>query len=227
MNKIAKLILPITILIMAMTIVPVYADTIWVDPYTAGYPDPIMLSSPATFEVYDNSKTDYYPHVLLVITPECYNGISGDITVTWTGDSFTKAKTDFIFAENAEGNKIPPGGKHDKAYTVASCADHLGVSGSDVYYVYEPFLANPIDSTPQEFTVTITSTDTRMLVYAIGKTENSPAADYDNCVPPSRVGFVVPEPATIALMGSLFAAFGLFALAKRRKTATGITTPIP
>ena len=30
--------------------------------------------------------------------------------------------------------------------------------------------------------------------------------------------FVVPEPATIALMGSLFAAFGLFAY-KRRKTA--------
>jgi hypothetical protein len=201
------------LLALAMLIVPVYAATIRIDPYTDGYPNPVMLSSPATFEISDVSKTDYDPHILLVITVACYDGLSGDVTVSWTGGSIIFAKTDFTFAANSGGNKIPPGVTAD--YTVASCADHLGVSGSDVYYAFGQFLANPINSTKQEFTVTASSTNLRMLVYAIGR-KDSPTAALNNNVPHSQVGFVVPEPATVLLALASFGALGLF-LAKQRK----------
>ena len=200
----------LVVVLLAMLVVPVYAATIRIEAYSTGYPAPTMVTSPATFNISDVSKTDLDPHVLLVVTPECYAGMSWPVTVTWPGMSAPLVFNDFTFAENSKGNKIPAG---VEIYTVASCADHLGVSGSDVYYATGEFLENPISSTKQEFTVTASSTSLRMLVYAYGWTDNP---GHLNCVPPSQVGFVVPEPATLALMGSLFAAFGLFAY-KRRK----------
>lgn len=199
---------------LALIIVPAYAATIRIDPHSSTYPNAVMLSSPATFNISDVSKTDYDPHILLVMTVASYDGLSGDVVVTWTGGSITFHKTDFTLATFGGGNKIPPGVTAD--YTVASCADHLGVSGNDVYYAFGPFLANEIDSTKQEFTVTASSTALRMLVYAIGR-EGSPTAPLNNKVPNTQPGLVVPEIATLILAASPFAAFGLYAFKRRRK----------
>jgi hypothetical protein len=210
-RRIAVLVL---IVAMSMMIAPVFAATIRITPNSSGYPNPIMLSSPATFKIDDVSKTDYDPHILLVMTIASWNGLSGAVTVTWTGGSTTFQKADFTFAANGGGsNKIPPGVTAD--YTAASCADHLGVSGSDVYYAFGPFLAHEIDQTEQEFTVTASSTALRMLVYAIGR-KDSPTAPLNNNVPPTQPGLVIPEPATIMLALASFGALGLF-LVKRKK----------
>jgi hypothetical protein len=198
---------------MSMMIAPVFAATIRIDPHSSGYPNAVMLSSPATFDISDVSKTDYDPHILLVMTSASYNGLSGDVVVSWTGGSIPFHKADFALGTFGGGNKIPPGVTAD--YTVASCADHLGVSGNDVYYVFGPFLANPIDSTEQEFIVTASSTALRMLVYAIGR-KDSPTAPLNNNVPPTQPGLVIPEPATIMLALASFGALGLF-LVKRKK----------
>ncbi len=199
---------------LALMIVPAYAATIRIDPHSSGYPTAVMLSSPATFNISDVSKTDYDPHILLVMTVASYNGLSGDVVVTWTGGSLTFHKADFTLATFGGGNKIPPG--TTAQYTVASCADHLGVSSNDVYYAFGSFLAHEITSTKQEFTITASSTALRMLVYAIGR-ENSPTAPLNNNVPPTQPGLVVPEVATLILAASPFAAFGLYAFKRRRK----------
>ena len=199
---------------LAVIIVPAYAATIRIDPYSSGYPSPIMLSSPATFNISDVSKTDYDPHILLVMTVASYNGLSGDVVVTWTGGSTTFHKADFTLATFGVGNKIPPGVTAD--YTVASCADHLGVSGNDVYYAFGSFLANEINSTKQEFTITASSTALRMLVYAIGR-KDSLTNELNNNVPHTQPGLVVPEIATLALIASPFAGLGLYASRRRKK----------
>jgi hypothetical protein len=52
-----------------------------------------------------------------------------------------------------------------------------------------------------------------MLIYAIGKSSTC----FDNKVPPTIPGFVVPEPGTILLALASFGALGLYSL-KRGKT---------
>lgn len=206
------------IVALALLIVPAYAATIRIDPNSSGYPNAVMLTSPATFNISDVSKTDYDPHIFLVMTNASYDGLSGSVTVAWTGGSggsIVFQKADFTYAAKAVTTKIPPGVTAD--YTVASCADHLGISGAPgVYYAFgRPFLANPINSTKQEFTVTASSTALRMLVYAIGR-KDSPTADLNNNVPHTQPGLVVPEPAIVLLMLAPFAALGTYAI-KRRK----------
>ena len=200
---------------MAMMIVPVFAATIRIDPNSTGYPSGVMLSSPATFNISDVSKTDYDPHILLVMTVASYNGLSSDVVVNWIGGSITFQKANFTLGTFGGGNKIPPGTANSADYTVASCADHLGVSGNDVYYAFGAFLAKPIDSTKQEFTITASSTALRMLVYAIGR-EGSLTAPLNNKVPNTQPGLVIPEPAIALLVLAPFAALGL-GYAKRRK----------
>jgi hypothetical protein len=195
------------IAMLAFATAPVYAGgTIRIDPCL-----PAMVSSPATFAISDVSKVDYVPQILLVMTVASYNGLSGDVLVTWTGGSITFHELDFELAEFG-GPKIPFA--DEPVYTVASCADHLGVSGNDVYYAYAPFLDNNIDSTPQSFTITASSTALRMLVYAIAR-EGSETGAF-SFVPPTQPGFVVPELATILLSLAPFGAFGLY-MYKRKK----------
>jgi len=211
-----KKILLVSLAIIALLAIagPVFAATIRIDPHSSTYPNAIMLTSPATFNISDVSKTDYDPHILLVMTVASYNGLSGDVVVNWTGGSVTFHKADFTLGSFGGGDKIPQGVTTD--YTVASCADHLGVSGNDVYYAFGPFLADPIDSTKREFTITASSTALRMLVYAIGR-EGSMTAPLNNKVPNTQPGLVVPElvPALLAL-GS-FGALGVYAIKRRRK----------
>ena len=204
------------IVALALLIVPAYAATIRIDPYSTGYPNAVMLSSPATFNISDVSKIDYDPHIFLVMTNASYEGLSPEgVKVAWPGGiPIVFHKADFTYAAKAVTTKIPPGVTAD--YTVASCADHLGVSGAPgVYYAFGYFLANPISSTKQEFTITASSTALRMLVYAIGR-KDSLTANLNNNVPPTQPGLVVPEPAIVLLMLAPFAALGTYAI-KRRK----------
>jgi hypothetical protein len=206
-RRIAALILIAT---MAIMIAPVYAATIRIDPHTSGYPDPIMLSSPATFNISDVSKTDYDPHILLVMSNDSYDGLSGNVLVEWTGGSTTFLKTEFIYAASGF---IPGDFGGDASYEVASCESHLGALG--VWYAFGPFLASPIDSTNQTFTITASSTAMRMLVYAIGR-QDGITGEFDNKVPNTQPGFVIPEPAIIILALAPFAALGLFYVKRKR-----------
>jgi hypothetical protein len=56
-----------------------------------------------------------------------------------------------------------------------------------------------------------------MLVYAIGKSEAT--GDYDNRVPNTRLGLVVPEPSIILAALAAFGALALYSIKKRKPPA--------
>lgn len=200
-----KILMPlIAVIILVAVAGPVYAlGTIRIEPS-----NPTMISSPATFSISVTQHPADDPHILLVMTKACHNGLTGSVQVTWTGGSASFSAANFTAAKTG---KVPPS-TPDADYTVASLQDHLGVPHSeDVYYALGPFLAGPITQTAQTFTVTLPSTAPRMLVYAIGKS----STDFDNKVPPTIPGFVVPELGTILLALASFGALGLYSL--RRK----------
>jgi hypothetical protein len=202
-----KILLPlIALMLLGVVAGPVYAlGTIRIDPA-----NPTMVSSPATFNISVTEHPADDPHILLVMTQACYNGLTGSVQVTWTGGSISFAAANFTAAKTG---KVPPS-TPNADYTVASLQDHLGVPHSEnVYYAFGPFLAGPITQTKQTFVVTLPSTTPKMLVYAIGKSSTC----FDNKVPPTIPGFVVPELGTILLALASFGALGLYSL-KRGKT---------
>jgi len=206
-----KLIAPfVVIAILAVMVSPVFAQgQIRIDPAL-----PVMLDSPATFTVYIESPeqspaTD--PHIFLVMTEDCWNGLTGPVVVTWLGGSISIPKANFA---PDTGVDIPPGATPGASYTVASLKSHLGTSGP-IYWAFVAFLAGPITDTPQTFTVDLPSTDPRMLVYALGKGSKSTGL-FDFKVPPTIPGFVVPELGTMLLVLASLSAFALYAV-KRRK----------
>jgi hypothetical protein len=195
-----------------------------IDPNGSYYPLPIMLKSPASFNLTaTDHKTVSDPNILLVMTDACYQGLTGDVKVEWTGGSidFPKASWTAVSANSAH---VPPTGTTNGArYQVSSLKDHIGVSGTaddTLWYVYGPFLSRSVDQDPQEFTVTLPSANPRMLVYAIGKIGdndfNVACYEFNTKVPPTQPGFVVPELAPIMLAMASFSAFGIYAI-KRRK----------
>jgi hypothetical protein len=198
-----------------------------IEPHSTGYPTPIMLSSPATFNITVTNGISCYPIILLVMTNASYQGLTGPVLVNWTGGSisFSKASFTSVHANNAY---VPPNGTTNGArYRVSGLKEHLGVKGTaddTLWYAYRRFLQGPITTTPQTFTVTLPSTNPRMLVYALGKSSCSPCSFHVNCcpslydmkVPPSRPGLVVPDLAPVLLASASFSAFGLFAI-KRKK----------
>jgi hypothetical protein len=184
------------------------------DPHGSYYPEAVILESPATFNVYIQSGSDAIdPHIFLVMTKSCYDGLTSDVTVDWGGGGSPDLTiTSWTLADD-NGDKVPPGCESGTGYTVASLKDHLDTDGP-VYWAFEPFLAGPITVTPQEFTVTIESTDPRMMVYALGKVEGSEL--FSNRVPPTQPGFVVPEVATVLLSAASLSAFAMYALLRKR-----------
>jgi len=184
--------------------------TIRIDP-----PLPVMLSSPASFEVWvqPSAVPTTSPYIFLVMTKSCYDGLTGDVEVGWTGGSVTINTADWT-EETIDGKKVPPGTTNGAGYTVASLKDHLGTT-EPIYWAFEPFLSEPITQTPQSFTVTLPSTAPRMLVYALGKTDGSEL--FNNRVPPTIPGFVIPEPATIAAVAASSLALIGFAVRKRKQ----------
>lgn len=225
-----KLILPIlfTVFLVAFSS-PVFAEgqgTIRIEPHSSYYGQPTMLSSPATFNISitEGGDTSYDPHILLAMTNDSYYGLTGDVTVTWTGGSISFSSTDFTGVDDTTvPNYVPPlGTTNGVRYVIATLQSHLNVSNSEtVWWTWGPFLSNPITQTKQEFTVTLPSTSPRMLVYALGKTQNSDLFDnmFNNRVPPTQPGFVVPELGPALLAASSFSAFVLYTI-KRKKNAT-------
>jgi hypothetical protein len=184
------------------------------DPHGSYYPEPTMLESPATFSVYIQSGPDALdPHIFLVMTNSCYIGLTADVTVDWeNGATPDLTITTWTMADD-NGDKVPPGCHSGVAYTVASLKDHLDTE-EPIYWAFEPFLAGPITETPQNFTVTLESTDPRMMVYALGKDEGDEL--FTNKVPPTQPGFVVPEVATVLLAAASLSALGVYTLLRKR-----------
>jgi len=179
---------------------------------------PLTQNTPATFNISTTPASDptYDPHILLVMTVACYNGLT-NVEVTWTGGSVTFAKSDFALISGSPPPKVPPDTASENQYTRSSLADHLGLpSNSSVYWAMKPFLGgNALHTTPQQFTVTLHSTNPKMLVYALGKASDSDTK-LNRWVPPTNPGFVVPELGTILLAMGSFGALALFSM-KRRK----------
>ena len=151
------------------------------------------------------------------MTKDSYNGLTGDVTVDWPGGAtpgITFAAADWNF-EDDTSVEVPPNTESVTGYTVASLKDHLGTTDG-IYWAFEPFLDGPITETPQSFTVVLPSTDPRMLVYALGKSGDTTL--FNNRVPPTIPGFVIPEAAPLLLMGISFGAVAIYAYKRKAST---------
>ena len=180
-----------------------------------GYPDPVILSSPATFTLSVVEHTAYDPHILLVISEDCYDALGGeDVTISWKWNAYCPPSA--IKEEDWEHIKngwVPPiGAGFGKIYQAKSLRDHLfGMVEEDIpedegiYYTYIPLGDSciPVTSIEKgeeyEFTVTVPGSP-RCLVYAFGSNSK---------VPPTRPGFIIPEytlgtvMAVVAMMAAL------------------------
>ena len=187
---------------------------------------PIAQKTPASLDISVTGPADptYDPQILLAMTVDCYNGIDGPgdlaVRVAWTGDSLDFYKTDFLLLSGSPPPKVPPTGS-DKQYVRSSLADHLGELGdSDVRWAMLPLPGTfPPDgnlhTTPISLTVTVFSTNPKVLVYALGK--SNPAENFDRWVPPTNPGFVIPEPATIAVTAMSMIALVAYTARKKKQ----------
>lgn len=186
--------------------------TIRIDPYL-----PMGTSSPAQFEVWvkpgGDPTTD--PNIFLVMTESCYDGLAGNVTVDWTGDGLSDLNItkDEWTNETELGKKVPPGTVNGAGYTVASLKDHLTTSEA-IYWALKPFLDGDITQSHTVFNVTLPSSAPKMLVYVLGKTDGSEL--FNNRVPPTIPGFVIPEPATIVAAAIPFVALAGYAVVRRK-----------
>jgi hypothetical protein len=200
-----------------------------ITPHGSYYPLPIMLSSPATFNITaTDHSTGYSPIILLVMTNQSYQGLTGNVTVQWTGGSIGFRKVDFTSVSNNNAYVPPTGTTTGARYRVSGLKEHIGVNGTadqTLWYAYGRFLADPVTQTPQTFTITLPSTHPRMLVYALAKSsctdrnQFSPCCEplYDMRVPPTQPGFVVPEASAIVATSMSLAALVGYAVIKRRR----------
>ena len=202
MKKLILVIIALTVFGIATS--SVLAATIRLNPAL-----PMMVGSEQEFDVWvegeaDNPTTD--PHILLVMTDACHSGLTS-VTVDGTPITVWEDET-----EHTEAVRAPP---NDAGYTVASLMDHLGTTET-IWWAFEPLTLDgdgDITDIPKTFTVTLESSAPRMLVYVLGKAGGS--ADFNNRVPPTKPGFMIPEPATIVAVAlSLMA---LVAYAAHRK----------
>ena len=191
--------------------------TIRIDPYW-----PAMVASPATFEtwVQGGSGEAYDLHVLVVMTQECYDGLSDGVVLD---DSLGPVNIAAFNPVTDNSEKVPPA-PHEAQYTVAALKDHLDeglsvpLSASDTIYwaLAEAPFNEPLTGTHVEFTVTLPSSDPRALIYVMGSSEDD-LGYMDMGVPQTPAGFIVPEPATIAAVATSIGAFGLYAYHRKRK----------
>ena len=217
-KKLKLVSLVVMLIALALTVSPVLAASIRVEPHGSYFGLPIMLSSPATFNVTvvggaDNPTTD--PHIFLVMTETSYNSLTGNVVVNWTGGSPTMVTMTPWTMETDNSVKVPPGADSGTGYTVAALRSHLNTT-EPIFWAFQPFLGGMnITEIPVEFTVTLPATEPRMAVYVLGKTGDSEL--FNNRNPPTQPGFVVPELGTVLLAASSFGAFALFALRRKRQ----------
>ena len=218
-KKTGVLLLSLTLLLFTVTCVQAQGQgTIRIDPYW-----PLMTSSPANFKIWVEGSGDptIDPHLFLVMTESCKNGLSGNVEVHWDGNGVTDiANEKWNGPETDQNKKIPPDTEEGTGYTVASLLDHLGISKTPepIYWAFVSFPSTITSIThddPIYFSVHMTSNSPMMLIYAIGKTTS--AGDlYDNRIPPTKAGFLVPEPATIAAVATPTLTLLAYALFKRK-----------
>jgi hypothetical protein len=184
--------------------------TIRIDPWW-----PTTTNTPATFEIWVQPGGDPTAdaHIFLVMTEESYDGIYGNVIVSWDGSPLVIS---IWTEETIDVKKIPIEDPSGPGYTVDSLKSHLGTSGP-IYWAWGPFLSGPITGTKQSFTVTLPSTHPRMLVYALGKTGDFD--EFNNRVPPTNPGFVVPESFTIAAIAIPLATLMGYRVMKRKNKA--------
>jgi len=114
------------------------------------------------------------------MTTPSYEGLTGPVTVNWTGGSTSFAKANFQTVDSAY---VPPATvtSYDSGrYGLSELREHSGVNdttNAPLYYVFGPFLSGAIGQTPQEFNVTLPSENPQMLVLAIARTVCSTSFD--------------------------------------------------
>ena len=190
---------------------------------------PIMTETPATFTIWTQNADSYDVNILLIATQECYDDMTTGVEVTFDTTTVNILKGDFNLITGSGGVYVPLSGTTNGArYTVASLKDHLDFgldealeSGDTIYWAMMS-LGNdfdPLTTEPKEIIISLDSTNPRMLVYLLGKSEND-ADLFDMKVPPTIPGFMVPEIAigSIMAVSTMFAALGLFAYKKKHPT---------
>ena len=201
--------------------IPVFAGgqgSIRIEPHAFDPPDPVTLSSPASFNVTVNkNKIAYNPQLLLVTSNKCLEDLSGPITVSWDwimDPYYTPIgldKDSFIEVDPKSNSPqvkwIPPEVNiFGNIYEASSLASHLDSGEDTIWYCYIDMPVNDdkiIDTDEYvKLTVTVPSTSPRVLVYVFGD---------ESKVPNSRPGFVIPEFAlgTIMAVASMMAALSL------------------
>lgn len=180
-----------------------------IEPHAFDPPDPVIVESPATFNITVVEQTAYDPQLLLVTTEACLDGLGdgGVISYSWDWEPYVPAfglsKLDFTSID--KGWVPPEGAGFGKIYQAKSLRSHLGVEDEFIYYVY---IDMPVDDDEiaegdsYNVTISVPSESPRVLVYAFG---------VDSKVPPTRPGFIIPEfgIGTIAALGSMVAALFL------------------
>ena len=229
MRKIAISITVVVLFLFAVS--PVFAATIRLDPHSSYYPDPVMLDSPATFGVSVTGAGDPTsdPYIFLVMSESSYDGLSlsDDTTVTWSDAVATViiAKGDWIGPETDNSKGLPTDSSYSvhsgTLYNVATLQDHLfenEASEEPIYWAFAPILDGAdLTATPQDFTVTLPSDEPRMLVYVLGKQGETGANDpFNNRVPPTQPGLVIPEVGTLILAAASFGGLAIYALGRRK-----------
>jgi hypothetical protein len=197
-----------------------------INPHGSYYPLPIMLTSPATFTIESvNTTTGVFPNIVLVMTRASFDGLTGPVTVDWTGTSgqsnrsiFPKTSFQAVTTGYVPDQMVTP--FDTGRYSVSDLKQHLGVNGTQydtLFYNFGPFLGgSAIGRIPREFTVTLPSTHPRMLVLAVAR--SGVCTPFFNMrVGPCRPGFIVPEPAPIFMATASIAALGLFATKRRKR----------
>jgi len=217
------LLFAIILVVTAVPLAKAETGTIRIGPEDKQWP--VMTESPADYEVWVQGAGDptYEPNILLVMTEACFDGLTGDVEVSWTGGSLTFTADNWTAVEDLS-ERVPPSGTTSGAsYTVASLRTHLNYPldvpiDGPIYWAMGPFVDEPLTGEPQEFTVTLPSTEPRMLVYALGKTAHSEVSElFNNKVPPTIPGFVVPELGTVLLAAASFTALGLYVVKRKRQ----------
>ncbi len=182
-----------------------------IEPHAFDPPDPVIVESPATFNITVVEQTAYNPQLLLVTTEACLDGlgVGGVISYSWDWEPYVPAfglsKLDFTPIDKGWIPEESDG--FGKIYQAKSLRSHLGVEDETIYYAYIDMLEDGPDDEIAEgdsynVTISVPSTSPRVLVYAFG---------VDSKVPPTRPGFIIPEfgLGTIAALGSMVAALFL------------------
>lgn len=211
-------ILTLTLAILVLSSISIQSVLAADAPIVITPPWPIKQNTPATFQI-NVTKPTYKPHILLVMTEACYNGLA-NVKITFASGSIQLTQANFSKLEGNPPPKIPSANISDVQYVRSSLADHLGLPGASPVYWAMANITNLVTggvltTKPEDFTVTLNSAAPRMLVYAIGKA-SATDAKFNRWVPPTNAGFVVPELGPILLALASFCAFALYSFKTKK-----------